>query len=221
MEIGLLGPVEVADAGGSVPVPGVRARRLLAALALAAPEAVPADRLIDLVWGEELPVNAANALQVQVSKLRRLLGEGCVVTRGGGYGLDPAHVEVDVRRFEGLLAEGRAALAAGEDGRAAEVLARALALWRGAVAVELDDAVLSEQARLDELRLAALELRVEADLRLGAHEPLVAELEALTAAHPLRERFWAQRMLYQTSRPPATLSDTPVTLSARARYTAA
>ncbi|MPY92835.1 MAG: AfsR/SARP family transcriptional regulator [Acidimicrobiia bacterium] len=203
MEISLLGPLEVRDAAGPVEVHGPRARRLLAALALRAPEPLLADQLIELVWGGALPLNAGNALQVQVSKLRRLVGEGRILTRGRAYQLALGDARVDVARFESLVAEGRCALEGGDPRRAALLLGAADALWRGPALVDLDHpSVAGEVARLDELRLVARELRVDADLAQGGHARLVPELDALTAAHPLRERLWGQQMvaLYRSGR---------------------
>jgi predicted ATPase/DNA-binding SARP family transcriptional activator len=183
MEFRILGPLEVVDDGNVVAVPGGKPRALLAALALAPGEAVSADRLIDELWGEEPPETAANALQVHVSQLRKALGSDVVRRRPPGYELAVAPESVDVVRFERAVADARRA----EPAAAARLLQDALDLWRGDPEVD--------RMRLEELRLSALESRIDADLALGKHAELVGELEALVAEHPLRERPRAQLML--------------------------
>src|SRR5919198_1134191 len=161
-------------------------------------------RLIDDLWGFDPPDTALNTLQVHVSQLRKALGRGdarsargILVTRAPGYLLAVEPEQVDLERFERLLAEGRQALGDGEAERAAALLADALSLWRGPPLADLADEALAqpEIARLDELRLTALEERFEAELQLGSHTALVAELEAAVAEHPLRERLRHQLML--------------------------
>ena len=183
MEVRVLGPLEVVVDGRSLRLPGAKPRALLATLALAAGEAVSAERLIDELWGDDPPETAANALQVHVSQLRRALGADAVRRRPPGYELAVPPEAVDLVRFERLLETARAA----EPERAAGVLREALALWRGDPEVD--------RPRLEELRLAALEDRIEADLALGRHGELVPELESLVAQHPLRERLRGQLML--------------------------
>jgi predicted ATPase/DNA-binding SARP family transcriptional activator len=156
---------------------------LLATLCLAPGEAVSTERLIDELWGEEPPETAANALQVHVSQLRKTLGGEVVRRRAPGYELAIAPESVDLVRFERLVAEAREA----EPAIAGRLLRDALALWRGDPEVD--------RVRLEELRLSALEARVEADLALGRQADLVPELEALVAEHPLRERLRGQLML--------------------------
>jgi DNA-binding SARP family transcriptional activator len=171
---------------------------VLAILAVDAGEAVSADRLIDRLWGDDLPRNPLNALQAIVSRLRRALGaDGIVVTRKPGYMLDLQACEIDARGFEDLLRRGRK-LRSDDPDRASEMLASALALWRGApfADLEYEDVVHEERARLEELRFGALEDKIEADLALGRHSgETVAELERLVAAQPYRERLRAQLML--------------------------
>ena len=159
-------------------------------------EVVSSDRLIEELWGERAPATAAKTVQVYVSKLRKALGEGVVLTRAGGYVLDPDRTDVDVHRFEALVAEGHRALASDPRG-AARCLGDALALWRGQPLADFvyEPFAQGELARLEEARMAALEDRIDADLALGASTALVGELEALVREHPLRERLCGQLML--------------------------
>jgi YVTN family beta-propeller protein len=196
-EFRVLGPFEVAERGQSLDVGVGKQRALLALLVLSTGEVVSTDRLIDALWGDRPPASALNSVRVYVSHLRRALGNGRLLTRGRGYLLTVELEQVDLGRFERLVAEGREALAAGEAERAAEVLQEALALWRGPALVDFasEPFAQSEIARLEELRLTALEERIEAELALGDHAELVPELEALVHANPLRERLRAQLML--------------------------
>ncbi len=204
VELRILGPLEVLDdEGAPVDVGGPRPRTLLIDLALAQGHPVPADQLLEDVWsGERIP--ARNNLQVQVSRLRRVLGEERIATRGGGYALDLPRDALDAARFDRLSAEGRAALHAGDAEAAATVLRDALALWRGAALVDFADDAFARPVitRLEESRFTAIEDRVDADLLLGRHAELIGELEALVQEHPLRERLWAQLMtaLYRAGR---------------------
>ncbi|MEU1737002.1 BTAD domain-containing putative transcriptional regulator [Streptosporangium sp. NPDC020145] len=198
MWFGLLGATEIRDAeGGPVPVGGPRTRALLALLALDAGRVVTVERLIDGLYGQETRGNAANALQAQVSRLRRLLGHaGTVEFTPAGYRLAVSPQKVDVHRFEALAARGRRALEEGDAPRAAGLLREALALWRGPALSDVDGAPFArgQAVRLEELRLSAVEERVEAELAMGGHRALVAELTGLVAAHPLRERLRGQLM---------------------------
>ena len=196
-EFRILGPLEARVDGVVTPLGGTRQRAVLAILLLHRGEAVSVDRIVDELWGERPPETATKTIQVYVSRLRKTLGEGVVVTRGGGYAIDPTSATVDADRFERLANEGQEALDRGEPQLAAERLAEALALWRGEPLADLayEEFAQREIARLDETRLTCLEGRIEADLALGRHGPLVAELETLVAAHPERERFRAQLML--------------------------
>jgi DNA-binding SARP family transcriptional activator len=170
---------------------------VLALLVLHANEVVPAERLLVELWGEDVPPTATNALQAAVSRVRRALPEGRIVTRTLGYLFRADPAEIDVGRFEQLLAEGREALARGAAAQAAGTLRRALSLWRGPALADFrfDPFAQAEIARLEELRLVCTEERIEADLALGAAGELVGELQRLVADHPLRERLRGQLML--------------------------
>jgi DNA-binding SARP family transcriptional activator len=193
----VLGPVEVVLDGRTLQLGGPRPRALLALLLLRANSVVPAEKLIDELWGDAPPATAANVLQSYVSSLRRVLGRETIETRGRGYALRLPPGTLDLHRFERRAAEGSAALAAGRPDEAADALADALALWRGPALADVtaDGVARAESGRLDELRLAALERRVEAELACGRHADLVGELEALVAEHPLRERLRGFQML--------------------------
>ncbi len=202
MEVLLLGPLEVRDRGRSLSVPGNRPRALLALLALNAGRVMPADRLVELLWGEEAPLSAANALQVHISNLRKVLEPDgppyrVLVSDRSGYVLNLTPDQVDLARFERLVEQGHQAITRGDVVLCARLLDEASAIWRGSALTGLLDHPWSfgEARRLEELRLAAVEDRVEADLALGRHHDLVAQLEALIARHPLRERFRAQLMI--------------------------
>ncbi|WP_037315468.1 BTAD domain-containing putative transcriptional regulator [Amycolatopsis orientalis] len=192
MRFGVLGATEVRrDDGTAVPVGGPRVRTLFALLALEAGRVVPAERLIDGLYGEQPPEGAANALQSQVSRLRGALKELAPVEFSpAGYRLAVDPDDVDVHRFERLAAEGRRALAAGDATKAAELLHDALGLWRGPAFADITDAPFRDPqvTRLDELKTSAIEDRVEADLKLGRHEDVLTELRGIAAAQPLRER---------------------------------
>jgi len=176
----------------------------LAALLLRASQPVSADRLADLLWGEAPPTGSANALQAQVSKLRRLLVDASVEARDGGYVLEIDPERIDAERFAALAKEGHDHLVAGRHVDAGITLRAALALWRGAA---LEDFAFEEfaqphRARLEEMRLTATEDRIDADLAAGKHEAVASELEGLVLEHPLREHFWGQLMvaLYRCDR---------------------
>ncbi|OXM71326.1 BTAD domain-containing putative transcriptional regulator [Amycolatopsis vastitatis] len=192
MQIGILGPFEVrADDGGLADVPGARLRGLLAALALEPGHVVPKATLVDWIWGERPPAEAANALQRLVSRLRKALPEGSVEGNSTGYRLVVAPDAVDAARFERLLVQARK----DDDPRG---LRDALALWRGAAMQDIDlpesPAFAAAVTRLEGLRLAALEDRFDAEVRLGRGANLVTELTDLVAAHPMRERLVAALM---------------------------
>ncbi len=200
LEFRLLGPLEVLVGGQPVPLVGAKQRALLALLVLRANEVVSHDRLVDELWPESPPATD-HALQMQVSRLRRTLaGAGAgepIATRPGGYRLAHDPDGVDLWRFESQLGEARALLEEGEPARAVELLRGALALWRGEalVGVPLGPSLSAEAARLDELRLTAVEDRIEAELLLGRHARVVGELEALVLRHPVRERLRRLLML--------------------------
>jgi predicted ATPase/DNA-binding SARP family transcriptional activator/tetratricopeptide (TPR) repeat protein len=204
VEIRVLGPLEVVgDDGQVLDVGGPRPQALLIALALAGGHPVPADQLLDEVWRGE-PATDRNRLQVHISRLRRTLGGDCISTRAGGYALAVQAGALDADQFEHLAAEGRTALQREDAARAAELLRRALGLWRGAPLAEFAETGFAPPVitRLEEARLAATEDRIEADLMLGEHGRLTGELEALVRAHPLRERLWGQLIvaLYRSGR---------------------
>ena len=192
----VLGPLAVEHEGGSLPLGGHKQRALLALLLLHANRVVSRDVLVDGLWAGEPPRSALHSLEVYVSRLRKLVGER-LRTRPAGYVLEVEPDELDARCFEDELARGRAVLRAGEPTTAAEILREALALWRGRPFedVAYEQFVQVEAARLDELRLACLEERIEADLARGEHAGLVAEVEALVSRYPLRERVHEQLML--------------------------
>jgi DNA-binding SARP family transcriptional activator len=198
-EFRILGPLEVAQGGGLVSLTGARQRALLAVLLLHVGEAVSTDRLIDELWGDDPPAAGSAALRVRVSQLRRALGPAgeLIVTRPPGYALALAPEQLDLRRFESLVATGQAALAHEDPAAAVESLGEALALWRGPALADFSYAQFAQAAilRLEELRLAAIELRAEAQLALGDHARLAGELQALVLEHPLRERLCGQLML--------------------------
>ncbi len=199
IDVRVLGQLEVVADGRALNLGGRAPRALLGLLVLHAGELVPRHRLHDALWPDATPAIAARNLKANVYALRKTLGEhaSLVRTRPGGYelALEPEHI--DAARFERLLDDARSAFAADEAERAATLLRRALALWRGPVLADLSDEVFVEAAarRLEELRLTAVEERIEADLALGRHADVVGELEALTAAEPLRERLQGQLML--------------------------
>jgi DNA-binding SARP family transcriptional activator/pimeloyl-ACP methyl ester carboxylesterase len=201
VEFGVLGPLEVTADGRSLGLAGARARAVLALLLVHANQVVSADRLVEELWPGQPSARATGSLQVRLSELRKALrsaGEADrLVTRPPGYLLRVAPGELDALRFEQLAAAGEAALAAGDAALAAQHLDQALALWRGPALAGFDTvpSARAEAGRLEEQRLAALETRAEALLARGRHRDLVAELEKLTSAYPLRERFWSQRML--------------------------
>jgi predicted ATPase/DNA-binding SARP family transcriptional activator len=199
MHIALLGELEVLDSDGNVvTVPGAKLRALLAVLALHVGRAVSPEQLADALWGEAPPPGVRNSLQGLVSRLRRALGSNDVVAmRGGGYVLDLERNSIDIHRFEDLVGEARAAAGDGDDPRARELLVTAASLWRGHALAEFvyEDFAASVSSRLSELRLTAIEDRLELDLRLGNHTAVVSELESLVSAHPLRERLRGLLML--------------------------
>ena len=197
----ILGPLEVSADGLVVDIGGHKQRALLAILILRANEPVPRDVLVHELWGERPPAGARRSLEVYVSRLRKALaaaGNGqFVVTRPGGYCLQLSDGQLDVYRFEQLVAEGRSALAANAPEGAEASLRAALRLWRGNALGDLSREPFAqvEIGRLEELRLGAVEDRIEADLALGRHSDLVSELEALVATYPLRERLHGQLMI--------------------------
>lgn len=197
MDFRILGPLDVSDRDEAVRLPGARQRTLLALLLIRANRVVPADVLIEELWGDELPRNAANALQAAVSRVRKVVGDDRLRSQPPGYVLEVGTDELDLSRFERLVADGRAALAAGDGATASQRFTSALELWRGPPLAEFvyESFAQREIARLDELRLTVIEDRIEADLSLGRHASLVGELESLVAAQPQRERLLGQLLL--------------------------
>jgi DNA-binding SARP family transcriptional activator len=182
MSVRLLGPLEVERGGVPVQLGGRAQRALLARLLLDANRTVAVDRLIDDLWGEDAPSSAVKMVHIYISKLRKQLPDGMLVTRAPGYAVEIEPEAIDLARFERLRNEGR--------------LREALALWRGPALAEFDEPfAILESARLEELHVASVEDRIDADLALGRHTALVGELEALVARNPLRERLWGQLML--------------------------
>lgn len=186
----VLGPFEVLDAQGPLVLGSARRRALLALLTLNAGRVVSAERLVDALWGDSPPRTAVHVLQVYVSDLRRALPPEVLVTVAPGYALRVAEDALDLVEFERLVARGRSSLTAGDTVSASESLRQALALWRGPVLEDLADEgfVKVEARRLEELRLAAIELDAEAALARGDDPDLVAHLLTLVAEHPFRER---------------------------------
>ena len=215
LEFRILGPLEVLEHGRPLPfVPG-KEQALLAVLLLHRNERIAIARLTDLLWDESPPESAPKMIQIYVSRLRRtLVGEAGrqqrLVTEGAGYRLRVEPGELDLDRFEQLRAEARDELAAGDPSLAVAKLREALSLWRGPPLGNVAEARFLEQegARLDELRLSAVEERIEEELALGEGPELVEELETILRQHPLRERPAAQLMiaLYRSGRQAEALS---------------
>lgn len=206
----ILGPVELREGERRVPPGGPRQVRLLALLLVNANRALSKDQLIDALWGDEDPAGAVKRLQVSILRLRRTLdgdggqGDSRLRTVAGGYLLAVQPGELDADEFERGVEDGRRALAGGDPRRARDILSEGLALWRGPALADVafEEFALAEIRRLEELRLSALEARLDADLQLGGHGGLIGELEALVAAHPGREHFAGQlmRALYRCGR---------------------
>ncbi|MEQ1787104.1 MAG: BTAD domain-containing putative transcriptional regulator [Acidimicrobiales bacterium] len=199
MHIGLLGGLEVRTGDGDeIRVSGAKLRALVAMLALDVGQVVPTDRLVDALWGEDPPAAVRNSLQGLVSKLRRVLGSADLVAmRGEGYALELPGGAIDVHRFEQIVAEGRALVAAGDRAGAVALMAEGDLLWRGEALADFtyEDFAVAAIARLTELRLAVIEERLDLELQLGRHQAAIVPLEELVAAHPLRERARGLLML--------------------------
>jgi YVTN family beta-propeller protein len=200
MDFRILGPLEVLDEERVLDVGGGKQRAVLALLLLHPNEVVSSDRLVEGLWPVDPPPSAAKIVQAHISRLRKALdgaGEGVLLTRGRGYVLRVAPGELDRDRFEALLEQGRAALAADQAERAERTLRDALALWRGPPLADFayDSFAQEEIGRLEELQLAAVERRIAADLVLGRLDAVIPELEQLVQRHPLRERLREQLML--------------------------
>jgi peptide/nickel transport system substrate-binding protein len=208
MDYRILGPLEVLSGDRELELGGEKQRSLLAILLLHANEPVPVDTLLDGVWGEQLPPTAHKTLQGYISRLRKTLANGddradgggsssVLLTRGRGYLLRVEASELDLDRFRSLVEQGREALARQDPDQAATLLREALVLWRGPVLADLSYEAFAQPAiaQFEELRLAAVEERIEADLALGRERDLVGELSALVERNPLRERLRIQLML--------------------------
>jgi DNA-binding SARP family transcriptional activator len=204
VEFRILGPVEVEADGEPVRL-GPQLRAVLAVLLLEAGRVVPRARLVELLWGEPTPQGAATTLRSHILHLRRALKptrsdqapQLVVATEASGYRLQIRPEQLDATRFERLVDEGRQALVGGDPGAAGERLRKGLGLWRGPALADVADRpfAVPAVARLEELRMVALEARVEADLALGRHDQVIGELETLVGEHPLRERLRGQLML--------------------------
>lgn len=203
MDLRVLGPLEVLHGNVNLSLGGAKQRALFAYLVLRANRVVSAENLIDVLWGEDVPETAMHTLHVYISQLRKVLrGAGSakgpeLATAGRGYVLRVDEDTVDLARFERMVAAGREALAGGREVEAASILSEALGLWRGPPLSDLpyEGFPRQEIARLEELHLAAIEDRIEADLQLGRQSQLVSELQVLVRDHPLRERLCGQLML--------------------------
>ena len=196
MEFRLLGPVQVVSEGRELRLGGPKQRALLAELLLHGGAVLPRDHLVDALW-EEPPSSARSSLQVYVHGLRQALGRERIVTRGDGYGIRFEPVELDLARFEQLVGRAESAIADARVADAADDLEAALALWAGPALADVSDhpAARAATARLEELRLRAVELRNDATLALGRHDALLPTLEELVAEHPYRERLREQQIL--------------------------
>lgn len=200
MKVRLLGPIQVADGAGWTSIRAPQQRALLAVLTLEEGRIVTVDKLVDELWGDRPPASAPNTIHAYVMRLRRALGDDLgprLVTRSPGYQLQIDAQDRDTGVFERLVAEGQGEVTGGRWETASGRLAEALGLWYGTA---LDDvpstpAVTAERSRLEQCRLGALEARIDADLELGRHSEVVAELEQLLVQHPLREHVRRQLML--------------------------
>lgn len=200
MSFGLLGPLIVREGGAAIPVPPGKQRAVLATLLLNPGRVVLLDELTDALWGTGPPPSARAAAQNHVMRLRKslgMIGRTRISTEPGGYLISVGTGELDLSRFELLLADARTAAQDGEWDRSAVQASAALALWRGEPLADTssETLVLREVPRLTELRLQAVEARIEAELRLGRHAALIAELRQLTGLHPMREHLHASLML--------------------------
>ena len=205
LRVRVLGPLEIErDEGQRVELPASQAR-LLGLLVVGANQVVSVDRLAEEMWSGAPPPSAVTTLRAHVSRLRRALGrDELISTRGQGYVLALTTQECDLLLFDQLVASGRKHAAAGDQRAAVDTYGQALALWRGGAFEELSDSpwALSEVSRLTEARLATVEARIGIELDQGKHAAVIGELEALCAAHPLREVLWASRLiaLYRSGR---------------------
>lgn len=188
--IRVLGPIDVLTESGPVPVGGGRVRALLGALVVGAGHAVPVDHLQEVLWNDDPPASADNTLQSYISHLRHILGADAIVLTDHSYELDAEPGQIDALRFESLLA--RAIDARGEPQECKHLSREALHLWRGRPFGNLADNehFVLEAYRLDELRLATMELSLESDVALGNHDLVIGELQVAVEEHPYHERLW-------------------------------
>ena len=186
IEFRILGPFAVLQDAKPLPIQGAKERAVLAMLLLNAGQVVSADHLIDALWESEAPATARNSLHVRIATLRKTLGSDRIETRPTGYAVHVQPGELDLQRFEQLILRG-----------SAEDLREALALWSGSPLADFarERWATSAIARLEEMRLLALERLADIDLGLGRHAELVGQLEAELVEHPFRERLRAQLML--------------------------
>jgi DNA-binding SARP family transcriptional activator len=201
VEFRILGPVDVVVDGQPLVPGGRRERTVLALLLLSLNRVVPSARLVDELWPASRSREALHSLRVAVSRLRRTLREAgspeLLLTQSRGYVVRVAPELLDLTRFESLVAQGRDQMTHGNPHRASVSFREALSIWRGPALTDTAEAPFAraESARLEEIRLTALEARVEADLACGRHAELPSELEALIRSYPLREDLWGQLML--------------------------
>jgi DNA-binding SARP family transcriptional activator len=209
LEFRILGPLEVVDDEGAIRLGGPKQRATLAILLLDANRVLPVERLADELYAGAAPVTAVTQVQRQISDLRKALPDQVIETRSPGYVLRVPPEQLDLHRFERWTEEAAQLLTRGEAQRAADLLRDALALWRGPPLADLAYESFARTAieRLEEIRLAALEQRIEAEFALGRHRELVGELEQLSATHPTRESIRALLMLalYRSGRQPEAL----------------
>ncbi|HZI37149.1 MAG TPA: BTAD domain-containing putative transcriptional regulator [Acidimicrobiia bacterium] len=192
MEFRILGPLQVLRDGQAVEPGSPKQRALLVNLLVHQGQVVSRDRLIEDLWAGSPPSTGLGVLQNYVSQLRKALGAGVVATRGPGYALDVEPTDLDSVRFERLVEEARSALRNGEPDRAVDLVRRALGLWRGPALADVagEPFAQAEIARLGELRAAAMETELEAEMAAGRHREVIGRFEALLTEHPLRERLW-------------------------------
>ncbi|CAL9371296.1 AfsR/SARP family transcriptional regulator [Streptomyces cellulosae] len=208
MDIAVLGPLAVRQADVSIVPSAGKPRQVLALLALRAGSVVPVPTLMDEVWGDAIPRSANTTLQTYILQVRRRISEALgpsaevsakdlLTTCFGGYQLTAQAVRSDLAEFNALVTRGDALLAEGNARAASATLERALSLWRGPALVDvpLGRVLATEVLGMDEARIRAKEMRIEADLRLGRHAALLGELRMLVSEHPLHEKLRAQLML--------------------------
>lgn len=187
--IRVLGPIDVASTDGVIALGGPRPQKLLGALVLGVRHSASTDDLIDVLWGESPPEHAVNTIQSYVSRLRQLLGRETIVSSDGGYRLEVEVDGLDALLFERMVRDARAE---SDPTKVRDMCRGALALWRGPAFGDLsrEDPFRLEAVRLDELRILAMELQLEAELALGRSDLVVGELEAAVQENPYRERLW-------------------------------